>query len=70
MSKSEQNKNVAKEADQKLNAHFQDYSSRASSTANSEADLANQKIQEQFYGKSENNFLPFHIDVNNPPIKK
>lgn len=67
---SEQNKNEAREANQYLNEEFKDYSARYSQV-NTETEKANQEIQEQFYGENkENNQLPFHVDSNNPPIKK
>jgi hypothetical protein len=57
------NKNMSKE--------FKDYHARASASIDSEAEEANQKIQEAFYeNKEEDHLLPFHVDVNNPPIKK
>ncbi|MCH6268855.1 hypothetical protein [Neobacillus citreus] len=70
MSDGEQNKNEAKEVNQYLSQKFKDYSARYSQV-NSETEKANQQIQEQFYGENkENNLLPFHVDSNNPPIKK
>jgi hypothetical protein len=71
MSESGLNKNEAKEANRNMSKKFKDYGARFSSSVNSEAEWANQKIQEQFYGQSEeDNLLPIHVDVNNPPIKK
>ncbi|MEH7335311.1 hypothetical protein V7161_22070 [Neobacillus drentensis] len=70
MSVEEQNKNVSKETNQFMSQKFKDYSARESSEVNSEAEMANQEIQEQFYGKNEDNLAPFHVDINNPPIKK
>jgi C4-dicarboxylate-specific signal transduction histidine kinase len=67
----EQTKNKVKETNQYPNEKFKDYNSRASSSVDSVAERANQEIQEQFYGENEkDNLLPFHVDVNNPPIKK
>ncbi|OIK16566.1 hypothetical protein BIV60_03590 [Bacillus sp. MUM 116] len=63
--------NEAEEANWEISEKFKDYSARSSANVNSEADMANQQIQEQFYGEEkEINSLPFHVDVNNPPIKK
>ena len=70
MSIDEQNKIEAKETNQYMSQKFKDYSARESSEVNSEAERANQEIQEQFYGKNEDNLAPFHVDINNPPIKK
>ncbi|WP_284036760.1 hypothetical protein [Neobacillus sp. 114] len=69
MSEGEQNKNEAKEVNQYLSQKFKDYSARYSQVS-SETEKANQEIQEQFYGEKEDNLLPFHVDSNNPPIKK
>ena len=64
-------KSEVEQANKNMSKEFKDYSARASSPINSEANLANQKIQEQFYeNEDEDNFLPFHVDINNPPIKK
>lgn len=64
-------KNEAVEANQKMDEWFKVDSVRESSLANSEAEWANDKIQEEFNKKTEgDNLLPFHIDINNPPIKK
>lgn len=70
MTEGEQTREVTRKANQSLSENLKDYSARYSSEANSEAELANQKIQEEFYGDEENNLLPFHVDNNNPPIKK
>ena len=71
MKKNEENNKMAMEVNQFLGGKFKDYNSRASSEASSDSERANQKIQEQFYGEEEtNNSLPFHVDINNPPIKK
>ena len=71
MKKNEENNKMAMEVNQFLGEKFKDYNSRASSEASSDSERANQKIQEQFYGEEEtNNSLPFHVDINNPPIKK
>lgn len=59
------------ETNQKLSRNFKDYGARESSSITSEEELANLEIQEQFYGKSDDeNLLPFHVDINNPPFKK
>jgi hypothetical protein len=64
------NKNEAVEANQKMDDVFNKAGSRSLS-GDSEVETANHQIQKQFYGnENENNLLPFHIDVNNPPIKK
>lgn len=61
----------SKDVNVKMNEHFKDYSARGASEANSEAERANQEIQEEFYGSDEeNNLLPFYVDSNSPPIKK
>jgi hypothetical protein len=66
-----QNKSETEEANQKMGEKFKNYSERDSASLHSEAEKANQDIQEQFYGDTkEDNLLPFHIDINNPPIKK
>ena len=71
MAKDQQTNREAVEANQKMSEEFQDYGARASGTAESEADMANQKIQEAFYGNEDaDNSLPVHVDVNNPPISK
>lgn len=67
--KDEENKEAVR-ANQKMDEKIKDYGYRASSVVNSEVEEANQNIQDDFYGKEENNFLPFHIDANNPPVKK
>lgn len=71
MSTHNQNENSTKEANAKMRERFKDFSARVTTEATSEAEKANQEIQEEFYGSAEqNNSLPFHVDVNNPPIKK
>ena len=71
MTNSEENQKMDMEVNQFLGGKFKDYTSRASSEASSDSEMANQKIQEQFYGEENtNNSLPFHVDINNPPIKK
>jgi len=71
VAKDQQNNNEAVEANKKMDEKFHDYGARASAPAESEADMANQKIQEVFYGNDEaDNSLPVHVDVNNPPISK
>ncbi|MEW9052745.1 MAG: hypothetical protein AB2392_16405 [Neobacillus sp.] len=58
-------------ANERMSEPFQNYSYRATTEAHSEADAANEEIQKQFYENDEqNNFLPFYIDSNSPPIKK
>jgi hypothetical protein len=59
------------QANKSMSKEFKDYSARAASPIDSESDLANQEIQKQFYENKEgDNLLPFHVDINNPPIKK
>lgn len=70
MSANEKNQTEAEVANRIMSQQFKDFSSRESSEGKSEAELANHEIQEQFYGKNEDNLAPFHVDVNNPPIKK
>ena len=66
-----ENKNEAVEANQQMDQLFYDFGSRTYVSEGSEEDMANTEIQEQFYGnEKENKSLPFHVDVNNPPIKK
>ncbi|WP_413298964.1 hypothetical protein AA0X95_14520 [Bacillus sp. 1P10SD] len=66
-----ENKNEAVEANQQMDQLFYDFGSRNSVSEGSEEDMANNEIQEQFYGNDKaGNSLPFHVDVNNPPIKK
>ncbi|PLS05329.1 hypothetical protein [Neobacillus cucumis] len=66
-----QNKKAAEEANLSLAEKFKDLDARASAEVSSDSEEANQKIQEQFYGEEESNsLLPFHVDVNNPPLKK
>ncbi|MGG1675569.1 hypothetical protein ACIFOT_07395 [Neobacillus sp. NRS-1170] len=60
----------AEVANRRMSQKFKDYSAREYSEGNSEAEMANHDIQEQFYGRNEDNLAPFHVDVNNPPIKK
>jgi hypothetical protein len=62
--------NEAIEANQKMNDLFNDFGSR-NFKGDSEEETANHEIQEQFYGNDKSdNSLPFHVDINNPPIKK
>jgi hypothetical protein len=62
--------NEAIEANQKMDDLFNDFGSR-NFTGDSEEETANHEIQEQFYGNDKaGNSLPFHVDINNPPIKK
>jgi hypothetical protein len=71
LSTQDQNHNSTKEANVKMSEQFKDYDYQGTSEANSEAERANQEIQEKFYGNTEeNNFLPFLVDSNSPPIKK
>lgn len=71
MSKNKQTENESVEANKKMGEYFTDYNARATAPATSEAEEANQKIQEDFYGDGKKSHsLPFHVDVNNPPIKK
>ncbi|MBI0576355.1 hypothetical protein IEC97_03180 [Neobacillus cucumis] len=71
MREDRQFENEAEEANREMNKGFKDYGARSSAFVSSEAEEANQKIQELFYGKEKGiNSLPFHVDVNNPPIKK
>ncbi|MGG3563879.1 hypothetical protein ABES03_20030 [Neobacillus rhizosphaerae] len=64
-------KNEAVEANQQMDQLFYDFGSRSYVSEGSEEDMANNEIQEQFYGNDKaDNSLPFHVDVNNPPIKK
>ncbi|WP_312471371.1 hypothetical protein [Neobacillus sp.] len=66
--KKEENETV--EANQKMDDLFNDSGSR-NMIGDSENETANHKIQEQFYGNNKTvNSLPFHVDINNPPIKK
>ncbi|WML60393.1 hypothetical protein [Neobacillus sp. PS2-9] len=65
-----ENKNEAVEANQQMDQLFYDFRSRNYVSDGSEEDRANNEIQEQFYGNDKaDNSLPFHVDVNNPPIK-
>ncbi|MFJ7726851.1 hypothetical protein ACIQXV_11870 [Neobacillus sp. NPDC097160] len=62
--------NEAIEANKKMDELFYD-SKFSSIKGDSEVDTANLEIQEQFYGtEKEDHSLPFHVDTNNPPIKK
>lgn len=71
MSTHKQNDISTKDANVKMSEPFKDHSYRGTSEANSEAEIANQEIQKEFYGsEEENNLLPFHVDSNSPPIKK
>ncbi|WP_160719369.1 hypothetical protein [Bacillus sp. USDA818B3_A] len=71
MRSNEQSKKAAEEANHSLGEKFKDFDTRATSEVRSQSESANQQIQEQFYGEDEtNNLLPFHVDINNPPIKK
>jgi hypothetical protein len=66
-----ENKNEAVEANQQMDHLFYDSGSKSNVTGASEEEMANNEIQEQFYGNDKaDNSLPFHVDVNNPPIKK
>ncbi|PFP25930.1 hypothetical protein COJ96_19460 [Bacillus sp. AFS073361] len=62
--------NATTQANQAMSRSFNDYSERMSSQPNSDTEIANQKIQEQFYQNEDDNLLPFHVDINNPPVKK
>ncbi|HEY2419913.1 MAG TPA: hypothetical protein VGI04_00765 [Neobacillus sp.] len=63
-------KNEAIEANQKMDDLFNDNRSR-NLIGDSEEETANHQIQEQFYGMDqEDDSLDFHVDINNPPIKK
>jgi hypothetical protein len=65
------NTHESEEANQIMSEKFKDYNPRTISAADSETESANQIIQKKFYENDEdNNFLPFHIDISNPPIKK
>jgi len=62
--------NEAIEANQKMDDFFYESGYR-NIKGDSEVDTANLEIQEQFYGPDkEDHSLPFHVDINNPPIKK
>ncbi|WP_066062037.1 hypothetical protein [Neobacillus soli] len=62
--------NEAVEANQKMDAFFLD-SDFKNTEGNSEVETANLEIQEQFYeNEDEDHSLPYHVDINNPPIKK
>lgn len=65
------NVHESEEANQIMSNKFKDYNARTILAADSETESANQVIQKKFYENDEdNNFLPFHIDSSNPPIKK
>jgi hypothetical protein len=71
MDQKEQKMHESEEANQEMSEKFKDYNPRTISAADSEIERTNQIIQEQFYkNNDDNNFLPFHIDISNPPIKK
>jgi len=58
------------EANQEMDNYFHDSGYR-NIVGVSEEDTANLEIQENFYGTDkEIDSLPFHVDINNPPIKK
>lgn len=63
--------NEAIEANQKMDDIFNEPRSR-NIIGNSAVETANLKIQEQFYenNEEENYSAPYHVDINNPPIKK
>ncbi|MGJ7911163.1 hypothetical protein [Neobacillus sp. LXY-1] len=59
------------EANYFLNRKSKNDSERVSPQLSSEAEVANNQIQNQFYEQAdEGNSLPFLIDSQNPPIKK
>lgn len=63
-------KNDASEANQRMSEIFND-NGTGTGSGDTQVETANHQIQEQFYGNTkEANTLPFHVDVNNPPIKK
>lgn len=68
--KESETNNATTQANQAMNKSFQDYSERMSSQPNSDTEMANQEIQKQFYQNEDDNLLPFHVDINNPPVKK
>ena len=68
--KESETSNATTQANQAMNKSFKDYSERMSSQPNSDTEMANQKIQEEFYQNEDDNLLPFHVDINNPPVKK
>lgn len=71
MDQREPKMNESEEANQEMSEKFKGFNPRTVSAADTEIERTNQIIQEQFYeNNKENNFLPFHIDVSNPPIKK
>lgn len=71
MDQKEPEMHESEEANQEMSEKFKGYNPRTVSAADSEIERTNQIIQEQFYEyNEENNFLPFHIDSSNPPIKK
>ncbi|WHY75461.1 hypothetical protein QNH20_15065 [Neobacillus sp. WH10] len=62
--------NEAIEANQKMDDFFYESGYR-NMKGDSDIETANLEIQEQFYGTDkEDHSLPFHVDINNPPIKK
>ncbi|WP_144553252.1 hypothetical protein [Bacillus sp. X1(2014)] len=68
--KESETSNATTQANQAMSKSFNDYSERMSSEPTSDTEMANQKIQEQFYQNEDDNLLPFHVDINNPPVKK
>ncbi|MEH7086258.1 hypothetical protein V7139_26535 [Neobacillus drentensis] len=68
--KESETNNATTQANQAMNKSFKDYSERMSSEPTSDTEMANQKIQEEFYQNEDDNLLPFHVDINNPPVKK
>lgn len=66
-----QNGNESVKANQKMSEIFKGYDPNNIIAANSDTESANQQIQQQFYGhEQQSNTLPFHVDINNTPIKK
>jgi hypothetical protein len=64
------NKSEAIEANQQMDDLFNG-SGTSNFIGDSDAETANHRIQEKFYGDDkDDNTLPFHVDINNPPIKK
>ncbi|MEH7748379.1 hypothetical protein V7659_25695 [Neobacillus drentensis] len=70
MLKESETNNATTQANQAMNKSFKDYSERMSSEPTSDTEMANQEIQEEFYQNEDDNLLPFHVDINNPPVKK
>lgn len=71
MDQTKPNIHESEEANQIMSEKFKGYNARTISAADSETESTNQIIQKKFYENDEdNNFLPFHIDISNPPIKK